>query len=174
MSEIDEPELHVIKFPDSAGADWRAEALRLRKEARRRYIEHLAAALAGFDDLPSRGARAAAVPDALTEWNDVGSGDRCGCTCHPRLPSDDLHDFGFACTCQKTAEERARHWDEWFAERDAYWSSPEGEQITAARDAEERELVGWLAEHPDIGLSPRRLGPGAVAGCASVGYVHGA
>jgi hypothetical protein len=40
--------------------------------------------------------------------------------------------------------------DEWIAEDDAFWASPEGELITAEREAEKGELVAWLAQHPDV------------------------
>lgn len=150
MSEMEEPELHMIRFPGDAGTEWRAQAERMRQEARRRYIDYVAARLPDLDQLDTPTERAAALLDALTEWSDIETGERCRCGCHPTLPSGDLHDFGFSCPCQKTEAARKRHWEGWFAEMDAFWSSPEGERITAAQDARQRELLDWLAGQPDI------------------------
>lgn len=142
MSEIPEPELHVITFPAGAGEELRARTERHGSEANARYLAHLSQQLSEAD--------LAIALDALTVWNDVTSGDRCMCSCHPRLADGDLHDYGFGCHCQQTPEDRRRHWDELFAERDAFWASPEGELITAEHDAEEAELMAWLALQPDV------------------------
>lgn len=142
MSEIPEPELHVITFPAGAGEEFRARADRHRAEARARYLAHLSQHLSEAD--------AALALDALTVWDDVTSGDRCACSCHPRLNDGDLHDYGFDCRCRQTPEARQRQLDEWIAEDDAFWASPEGELITAERGAEEAELMAWLALNPDV------------------------
>jgi len=142
MPTIPEPELHVIAFPAGAGEEPRARAERHRAEARARYLAHLSQQLRESD--------AAIALDALTVWNDVTSGDRCACSCHPRLADGDLHDYGFGCRCRQTPDDRRRQLDEWSAEEDAYWASLQGERITAARDAEEAELGAWLALHPDV------------------------
>ena len=141
MPEMDEPELHVVRYPAGAGEELRAQTERHRVEARARYLAHLSRQLSDAD--------AATALDALTTWNDVTSGDRCGCSCHPRLADGGLHDYGFDCPCRKTPDAR-RNWDEWIAEREAFWASPEGERITAERVAEEGELAAWLALHPDV------------------------
>jgi hypothetical protein len=39
-------------------------------------------------------------------------GAPCRCSCHPRLPDSDFHDYGFSCACRLTAEERRGHTDE--------------------------------------------------------------
>lgn len=52
-----------------------------------------------------------------------------------------LHDYGFGCPCRQTPDARRRDWDEWIAEEEAFWASPEGERLTAAREADESELV---------------------------------
>src|SRR6478672_5959217 len=98
MSEIHEPELHVITFPPGPGEEFRARAERHRAEARARYLAHLSGQLSESD--------AAIAIDALTVWNDITSGDRCVCSCHPRLADGDLHDYGFSCRCRQTPETR--------------------------------------------------------------------
>ena len=144
MPEIDGPELHVIEFPAGAGEEFRAQAERHRAVARTRYLALLSQHVSQSD--------AATALDALTTWNDVTSGDRCGCSCHPRLPGSDLHDYGFDCPCRQTPDMRRRRWDEWRAETDAFWASPGGEQITGERQAEEAELTAWLALHPEVAV----------------------
>ena len=152
MPHSKEPEIHVIKFPPEAGAARRAERERQRAEARQRYLDHLTAALPG--DSPASPAECAgAILDVLTDWRDIESGERCPCSCHPSLPSTDHHDYGFGCSCRRTAEERAQHWTAWQSEMDAFWSSPEGEQATARREAEEQELDQWLASNPGVVVS---------------------
>ena len=103
---FEEPELHLIKFPD-LGEEWRSERERKRSEGRRRYRDHLLELLAILQvssiDLPRW---ADAILDHLFVINRrEGDGD-CVCSCHPRLPEGDLHDYGFACSCQLTADER--------------------------------------------------------------------
>jgi hypothetical protein len=142
VAPFDKPELHVIRFPPEAGAEWRAQREEARRQARRRYVEHLSPLL------PAE--RAMAVLAALTEWDDVNSGEPCHCGCHPRLPESDLHDFGFGCPCRKTVEERRRSWEELWARQDAYRASPEGQREVAAREAEERAVEAWLAQHPGV------------------------
>jgi hypothetical protein len=137
-----EPELHVIEFPAGAGEELRAQAERHRAEGRTRYLAHLSHHLTESD--------AAIALDALTVWNNITSGDRCGCSCHPGLPESDFHDYGFDCPCRQTPDTRRRRWDEWTAELDAFWASPEGQQIVAEREAEEEELTAWLDLHPKV------------------------
>ena len=140
------PSLNCISSPSRAGAgeELRAQAERYRAEARARYLAQLSQQLSESD--------AAIALDALTVWNDVTSGDRCACSCHPRLADGDLHDYGFGCRCRQTPDDRRRQLDGWIAEKDAYWASPEGERITAARHAEEGELGAWLALQPDVAV----------------------
>jgi hypothetical protein len=80
-------------------------------------------------------------------------GGTCVCSCHPRLPDSDLHDYGFACDCQLTAEERRRLMDQWWATLDAYANSPAGAAERAHRLTEENDLAGWLAGQPDVVIS---------------------
>ena len=144
------PELHVINFSDSFGAGRRAEIERDQQEARRRYAELVAGALADSASITSDLERARVILDRLTVATDITSGDPCRCSCHPSLPNGDLHDYGFGCNCQKTPEQRRRFWGEWQAERDAFWASREGQRITAESDAEEAALALWLTHHPEV------------------------
>jgi hypothetical protein len=144
------PELHVIKFADSLGADWRAERERHRAESRRRYTELVAGALADTARVRSDDERAAMILDRLTVSTDITSGEPCPCSCHPALPTGDLHDYGFACRCQQAPEERRRFWDNWDADNKAFWASAEGQCLTAQREADEDELARWLEVNPEI------------------------
>ena len=147
---FEEPEIHVIDFSGAAGDEHRAERERQQQEARRRYHALLETSLVGLgvdpDDVPRL---AAGVLDCLVDAH-RDDGSPCSCARHPHLPATNLHGYGFACPCQQTADERRRHWQAWRAERDAYWASPEGQQQTSRRQAEEDELVAWLAGQPDV------------------------
>lgn len=163
LDKVDEePELYVVNFSDTAGAaDYRRQVEQHRAVARQRYHDYLAEAfdLRGHDD-PN--ALADVALDALTEWRDVDDGQRCRCSCHPRLPDSDFHDYGFGCSCAQTAQDRRRSWDRWHRDREAFWESPQGQQITAARQAEEAELLAWLAAqhgvavHTHGGMAPEQ------------------
>lgn len=149
----EEPELYIVDFSNSeAAADYRRQVEQHRAVARRRYHDYLAAAfdLHGHDD-PN--ALADVALDALTGWRYVESGEPCCCSCHPRLPDSDFHDYGFGCSCARTAEDRRRDWEHWRSERDAFWQSPEGQQITAAERADEAELQAWLAAQDGVTVS---------------------
>lgn len=52
--------------------------------------------------------------------------------------------------CTRAPEERRRAWDEWRSDSDAFWRSPEGQQITAAEHAVEVELQAWLAAQKEV------------------------
>lgn len=139
-----EPELHVIRLPDLMGDERRAERERQRAEARRLHHEHLVAHLAESHISSTD------YSETATTILDILFTDDCHCSCHPRLPQSDFHDYGFGCSCQQTAEERREAMSEWMAEMDAFWDSSEGRQVTAARKAEEDELAAWLADQPDV------------------------
>lgn len=156
----EEPELYIVDFSDSeSAADYRRQIEQHRAVARRRYHDYLAATfdLHGHDN-PN--ALADVALDALTGWRYVESGEPCPCSCHPRLPDSDFHDYGFGCSCARTAEDRHRAWEKWRSDRDAFWQSPEGQQIVAAERADEAELQAWLAAqhgvtvHSHGGLAP--------------------
>lgn len=83
MSDPDEPELHVIRFPPEAGAERRAQAASHRQEARARYLAHLTP-----------------VPPEATAIID--------------------------------------------------WASPAGVALTSAREAERKELAGWLSGRSEV------------------------
>jgi hypothetical protein len=89
----------VIDFSDDVGAvDYRERVERARQEVRRRYRDHLAAVFAQHG-VADPGELVDTALDALTVWRYVDSGERCRCSCHPRLPETDLHDNGFDCVC---------------------------------------------------------------------------
>jgi hypothetical protein len=145
-----EQELCAIDFSDDQGAvDYRERVERARREARRRYRDHLAATLARHD-VADPFELADAALDALTVWRYVDSGERCRCSCHPRLPESDLHDYGFDCVCARTREERRRAFQQWLDDIKAFWQSPDGQQIKAAEQADEAALQAWLAGQSGI------------------------
>lgn len=157
----DEPELYIFRPP--VDDTWRAEHARQQQESRSRQLERLLAVLAMADALTDDPrARAEAVLDGLFVTRHRETGEACTCACHPRLPETDLHDYGAACPCSQTVAERRANWDAWTAERDAFWASPEGLEITARRRAEEEALEAWLAAEPGVtvtshgGLAPEQ------------------
>lgn len=142
----EEPEeLYVLDFSNAPGAAERRERLeRARTEARRRYRDHLATVF-DLHGSAEPDVLADVALDALTLWRYIDSGERCLCSCHPALPDSDFHDYGFACVCAQTPGDRRRAWDEWRADRAAFWKSPEGQRITAEEQADEADLQAWLA-----------------------------
>jgi hypothetical protein len=150
----------VIDLSNSpSAAEYRERLERTRREARRRYREHLVAV---FDrhGVAAPEELADTALDALTVWRFVDSGDRCTCSCHPRLPETDLHDYGFGCVCTRMPEDRRRSFDEWRTGIADFWQSPEGQRIKAAEQADEASLQAWLAMqqgvvvHSHGGLAP--------------------
>ncbi|CDO91618.1 hypothetical protein AWC29_11335 [Mycobacterium triplex] len=138
-------ELYVTDFSTTPGAaEYREQLERARTEARRRYRDHLATVF-DLQGAPEPEVLADVALDALTVWRYVDSGERCRCGCHPRLPETDLHDYGFACTCARTRQDRRRTWEQWRNNIQAFWESPEGQQITADERAAEAGLQTWLA-----------------------------
>src|SRR5204862_6914023 len=120
-----------------------------RTEARQRYRGHLAAVF-DLHGTPNPEALADTALDALTAWRYIGSGERCRCSCHPRLPESDFHDYGFGCVCMQAPEDRRRAFDAWRSDIRAFRRSPEGQQIMAAERGAEAELEAWLAEQPGV------------------------
>jgi predicted nucleotidyltransferase len=158
----EEPELYVFDFSDAPGAaEYRERLERDRTEARRRYRDHLAAVF-DLHGLPDPGALSDVALDALTGWRYIDSGERCSCSCHPRLPESDFHDYGFGCVCAQTPEDRRRAFDRWRNDIHAFWESPEGQRIKAAERAAEAELEAWLVAQPGVvvhthgGLAPEQ------------------
>jgi hypothetical protein len=158
----EEPEIYAFDFSNAPGAtEYRERIERARTEARRRYRDHLAAVF-DLHGSPAPGALADVGLDALTDWRYVDSGERCSCSCHPRLPDSDFHDYGFGCICTQAPEDRRRAFDEWRSDIGAFWRSPEGQQIRAAERAAEAELQAWLAAQPGVivhrhgGLAPEQ------------------
>ncbi|MCF1815014.1 hypothetical protein [Mycobacterium intracellulare] len=155
-------ELHVTDFSNVPGTDEYREGLeRARAEARRRYHDHLTTVL-DLHGAPTAAVLADVALDALTVWCYVDSGERCRCACHPRLPETDLHDYGFACPCARTREDRRRAWQEWRNDIKAFWESPQGQRIRSEEKAAEANLQAWLAVQQGVivsshgGLAPEQ------------------
>lgn len=127
---------------------------RAQAVARSRYRDHLTAALARHH-VADPAALADVALDALTRRRYSDSGAQCRCSCHPRLPDSDLHDYGFDCPCTHSAEHRRRVLQTWRADVQAFWESEEGTQIAAAERAADNELGAWLATQH--GVQMRRL-----------------
>ena len=158
----EEPEIYVVDFSNVPGAaERRQEVERDRAEAHRRYRDHLAAVF-DLHGCPEPSALADLALDALTKWRYIDSGERCRCSCHPRLPETDLHDFGFSCVCARTPEDRRRAWQKWRQDMAAFWESPEGLQIKADEQAADADLQAWLAGQQNVivhshgGLAPEQ------------------
>lgn len=155
------PELHAADFSGSHAAEYRQRITRARSEARRRYREHLAAVFDQHGVTAPEGLAGVAL-DALTVWRYIDSGEVCRCSCHPRLPESDLHDYGFDCVCSRTPAERRRAFDQWRNDIEAFWQSPEGLRIKDAEQAAAADLQAWLADQPGIivgshgGLAPEQ------------------
>ena len=149
----DEPELYIIDPSGRPGAaEWREDHERQKAAARARYLELVVAEieLLGAVEDP------ALLTDslfALLFVHRYRDDHECSCSCHPRLPTSDLHDFGFACPCGFTADERRASFERSQAEVDAYWDSTEGQAATARREAEEAELATWIADQPGVGVA---------------------
>src|SRR5258708_36789675 len=109
-------------------ADYRERIEHARNQARSLYRDHLAAV---FDQhrVAEPGALADAALDALTEWRYVDTGERCRCSCHPRLPETDLHDYGFACGCTRTPADRQSAFGQWRNSFEKFKQSPECQRI---------------------------------------------
>lgn len=130
-------------------AEYRERIERARSQARSLYRDHLAAV---FDrhGVAAPGELLDAVLDALTVWRYVETGERCRCSCHPRLPETDLHDYGFDCGCTRTPAERQSGFDGWRNSFEEFERSPEGQRMAAAKQVHEAELQTWLAAQDDV------------------------
>lgn len=146
----DEPELYIVDPSQWPGAaEWREAHDRQKAVARARYLELIAAGVELLGAVEDPAHWAGSLFELLFVHRH-GDGHECACSCHPRLPTSDLHDFGFACPCSLTPEERRASFERWRAEIDAYWESPEGSAATAQRAAEDAELAVWIADHPGV------------------------
>lgn len=149
MAGRDDFELHLVDLAASSrSADWREIRAREREGTRRRYVDYLTAELVGVDTT-NLGAVAARAIDALTTWRHLGTGGRCRCSCHPRLPDGDLHDHGFGCPCTQTADEIRRRRTEWAA-LEAFRTSTETLAFESERGADESALDAWLAAQTGV------------------------
>lgn len=138
-----------LDLPTTDGDQDRGEHARGRVRAR--YRTYLAEVFSrrGVEDSTTM---AEAALDALTEWRDITTGERCGCSCHPQLPDHARHDYGFDCRCTRTPDQRRDAFRQVLNEVDEYWETPEGRQSRAATAASEQELQAWLDQHPGVGV----------------------
>ncbi|GAB1815914.1 hypothetical protein MUNTM_49540 [Mycobacterium sp. MUNTM1] len=147
------PEIFAVDFSNDPGAAERRERLEhARAEAHRRYLEHLTAVF-DLHGSPQPSALADLALNALTDWRYIDSDEQCRCSCHPRLPETDRHDYGFDCVCTRTPEDRRRTFHNWLDNLSAFWRSPEGQQIKAEEQAAEAELQAWLARQEGVTVS---------------------
>ena len=115
----DEPELFIVDPSDWPGAEeWRERRERERTTARVRYLELMTAEVELLGGVEDPGGLAQRLFDVLFVHHDE-DGHECACSCHPHLPSSDLHDFGFACNCGLDPEERRERFAAWRASVDA-------------------------------------------------------
>ncbi|MCU1694258.1 MAG: hypothetical protein JWR34_321 [Mycobacterium sp.] len=141
--------------------EYRQRVEHARREARSRYRDHLVALFGQFG-VAEPGDLADTALDALTVRRYVDTGERCRCSCHPRLPESDLHDYGFDCVCTRTPEQRHHTFLEWRNDIKTFWQSPDGLQIRAAEQAADAELQTWLAQqngvivHSHGGIAPEQ------------------
>jgi hypothetical protein len=147
------PELYVVDFSNVPGAaQRRVQVEHFRTEARRRYHDHLAAVF-DLHGSPEPRVLADIALDALANWRYIDSGDRCPCSCHPRLPESDFHDYGFSCACARTPEDRRRSREHGRQDMAAFWATPEGQKVAADEQAAEADLQAWLAVQHDVTVS---------------------
>jgi hypothetical protein len=133
----------------SPWADHRERLDNARTAARSRYRDHLTAALAQHGVTgPSRLADIAL--DALIMWRYIDSGAPCRCSCHPRLPDSELHDYGFDCPCAWSKDERRQATEQWRNDIEAFWSSPAGQRMVRAEQAADAELDRWLVTQQGV------------------------
>lgn len=132
-------------------AEYRERNERARAQARARYSSYLADVLGERAIADPAGVADAALA-ALTEWTDIETGERCRCSCHPQLPSSDLHDSGFDCNCTRTRDQRRNSIHKLLNDIDEYWKSPEGLEVRAADDAVEGQLHAWLAQQQGVAV----------------------
>src|SRR5882757_6690033 len=130
-------------------AEYRERSEGARAEARARHCARITLLLSERGVEEAAEAAELAV-DALTEWRNVDSGERCRCSCHPRLPDSDHHDYGFDCVCTRTREQRRESFQLALNEIRDYWQSPEGQEPKPASESAEADLQAWLTQHPRV------------------------
>lgn len=130
-------------------AEYRRRHEQARAQAHARYRTYLAEVL-GAQGVDNAAVVAEVALEALTQWRDIETGERCRCSCHPQLPDTDLHDFGFDCRCTQTGEQRRASFRQALNAIGDFWQSPQGLQSRAASEAAERELQDWLGHQPGV------------------------
>ncbi|MGB0878888.1 MAG: hypothetical protein ACPGXI_17775 [Mycobacterium sp.] len=151
----DHPKLYVTDFSNTPGTQrWREQQEHGRVEGRRRYQDYLAGVFNERGVADSE-ALADATLSALFDWRSVATGERCRCTCHPRLADGDQHDYGFGCSCTHNAQQRREAAERRRAAIEASWTSPQALRRAGERDAETKELHAWLDTQPGVSVSSR-------------------
>ena len=113
--------IYVVDFSDApSAAECREQIEQTRNEARRRYPDYLTTVF-DLHSATDPGMLADVALDALTLWRHVDGCEGCECSCHPRIPKSDFHDYGFSCVCTRTPEDRRRALDKLREDRDTFW-----------------------------------------------------
>ncbi len=103
----DDPKPYIADFSTIPGSQqWREQQEHARVEGRRRYRDRLVGVFNERGVVADAEVLADAVIGSLFDWRSVATGERCRCTCHPRLADGDQHDYGFGCSCTQNAEQR--------------------------------------------------------------------
>ena len=135
--------------PFPTAQELQARTARARAHARSLYRGRLRDMLSAHGVGDAAGV-AEAVMQTLFGWADVTTGELCRCSCHPQLPASELHDYGASCGCTRTPEQRRASRLKWLDDIQAFWRTPEGQQLHAAHEAEEAALQDWVARHPGV------------------------
>lgn len=90
--------------------------------------------------------------NAPIEWHYIDNGERCRCSCHPRLPDSDRHAYGLDCVCTRNREQRRESFQRALNGIREYWRPPESEQFQAAKQAAEADLRDWRTQQRGVVL----------------------
>ena len=136
-------DLYIVDF--GGGEQERARREAEREAERRRLADHYARYLVASAEVDRTAARR--VIATLFDPRDA-DGNKCRCSCHPRLSAD--HGDGFDCRCTWDEDRRAAE----AASRQAWWDSPEAAELSAGPQREEDTIAAWLAGQ--AGIDARR------------------
>jgi hypothetical protein len=135
----DVADLYIVDF--GGGDEGRSYRAAEREAERRRladrYTRYLVASAGVEEEAAGR------VVTALFDHGAAG-GNRCTCSCHPRLSAE--HGDGFDCRCTWDEDRRAAETASW----QAWWDSPEAAELSTAHQHEEDAIAAWLAGRPGV------------------------